>query len=425
MKRSFNAIFSILVSLLTLTTFFYLFVDLNSKENNYNNNSSLIHSTSIISRNAPVWVSSSNVSLERETRANDSSYNTAWRSGKPVSSSTPAWIAYDLSGVSPSLKNNVVSVFYNDLYEDYDFVGYTTAYNNPADYVIKVSSSSGGVKPPSLNDISWKSVVNVKGNTYHSRQSVFNMRQENWVMLEVSKTNGSDQNMDVSLNWDIFSLQNQNLNSIDNDFIFYGDSITAYGMSHCSLTGNFNTDCTQAAGGVPAFQTLISNELTGNDVSALPIEENGAIAGTDSGTAVADINKWLKVFPGKYVALDYGTNDLCSSRLEVNYNYLIPKLISIGKIPIIPTIPWSRNSYRIGCAQMQNKVINSLYQKYPHIIKGPDFYTYFSLHPDQIAVDDIHPTAKGYQIYRQLWAYTILENVYEKKLLPIVVAVPK
>src|SRR4051794_18956177 len=61
----------------------------------------------LISRGLPAYASSSRGQLAGA--ANDGDYATYWRS-----SGTPAWLAYDLSGVPVERRGNVVLAWYND-----------------------------------------------------------------------------------------------------------------------------------------------------------------------------------------------------------------------------------------------------------------------------------------------------------------------
>jgi hypothetical protein len=65
----------------------------------------------VISREVSAFASSGAYSA---SYANDDSYDTAWRS-----QGTPAWLAYDLSGVPVATRSKVLVVWYNESY-NYD-----------------------------------------------------------------------------------------------------------------------------------------------------------------------------------------------------------------------------------------------------------------------------------------------------------------
>jgi hypothetical protein len=97
----------------------------------------------VISRDTPAYASSESYPA---SSANDDDYNSPWRSSGTVSESSPAWLAYDLSGVPAAQRQQVLVVWYNTanyLY-DYDIFGPATSYNLPEDYRIEGNAAAGG-----------------------------------------------------------------------------------------------------------------------------------------------------------------------------------------------------------------------------------------------------------------------------------------
>lgn len=91
----------------------------------------------VISPNAPAFASS-----EYYPAAN-ANYAVSWRSP-----ATPAWLAYELSGVPVSYRGEVLVVWYNPTY-DYDHtLNGDKAYNLPQDYTIEVNMAPGNRNPP-------------------------------------------------------------------------------------------------------------------------------------------------------------------------------------------------------------------------------------------------------------------------------------
>src|SRR6266704_1044598 len=62
----------------------------------------------VISRNVPVFASST---IYPASNANNGNYNTLWRSN-----GTPAWLAYDLSGIPVVVRSKVLLIWYNETY---------------------------------------------------------------------------------------------------------------------------------------------------------------------------------------------------------------------------------------------------------------------------------------------------------------------
>lgn len=345
-----------------------------------------VTSESVISRQVPAFASSG---YYPASNANDDSYDTAWRS-----QGTPAWLAYDLSSVPISQRIKVLVVWYNETSNyDHTIIGYS-AYNLPQDYTIEVNSAPGGDTPPGEG---WVTLATVRGNDYHSREHVIDMAGDNWIRINVTRVDGSIENYDASINMDVYDASH----GITDNWIFFGDSITAGAMGHTTT------------GGVKAFAQLINERAS----QYFPAQESGGIGYLTSADAVNYINTWLQLFPGKYVGLSYGTNDAngCADADNFYNNYvsLVRAVLNAGKIPVIPHIPWARTTNVQHCGPMLNARIDSLYRAFPQIIKGPDLWAFFEGNQNLISNDNLHPTDAGFGAYRQQWANTMLTTVYK------------
>lgn len=342
----------------------------------------------VISRDAPVFSSSTYYPV---SNANNDNYDVTWRS-----QGTPAWLAYDLSHVPASSRGEVLVVWYNPTY-DYDHtINGDKAYNMPQDYTIDANSAPGGGYPP---DTGWVVLVTVKGNHYHSRQHVLDLHGSNWIRMTVTAVDGSPQNYDASLKMDVYAAS---YGTADN-WIFFGDSITAGAMGHSTIDG------------VTAFAQLINAKIPAH----FPVQEAGGIGYLKSADGAKYINAWLQLFPGKYVVLSYGTNDaigcIDADIFYTNYVTMVQAVLSAGKIPVVPHIPWGRNANIQSCGPALNARIDALYQVFPQIIKGPDLWSFFQNNPTLISDDNIHPTFAGFAAYRQQWANAMLKAVYEPR----------
>src|SRR6266496_3405648 len=340
----------------------------------------------LISRSVPAFASSASYPA---SNANDDSYDTTWRS-----QSTPAWLAYDLSSVPASQRGKVLVAWYNETYNyDHTIIRYD-AYNMPQDYTIDVNAGRGGNSPPGTG---WITLVTVKGNHYHSREHVVDMAGKNWIRMNVTAVDGSVQNFDASINMDIYS---ESYGAVD-DWVFFGDSITAGAMEHSTT------------GGVKSFAQLINARLPNH----FPAQEAGGIAYLTSADGAKYINTWLQLFPGTYVALSYGTNDAngCVNAEDFYNNYvtMVQAVLHAGKSPVVPRIPWGRTANIQNCGPALNARIDALNQAFPQIIKGPDLWTFFLHNQNLISNDNIHPTDAGFGAYRQQWANAMLTEVYK------------
>ncbi len=351
--------------------------------------SSLTTPGPIISRNVPAFASSG---YYPASNANDNNYDKSWRS-----QGTPAWLAYDLSNVKAPERQKILVVWYNQtLAYDHTIIE-ENAYNMPQDYTLDVNSAPGGSKPP---DKGWITLVTVKGNHYHSRQHILDLAGNNWIRMDVTAVDGSLENFDVALKMDVYDANN----GTSDDWIFFGDSITAGGMGHWTV-GN----------GVKTFAQLISEHAPDN----FPVQEAGGTGYLTSADGAKYLNTWLKLFPGKYVGLSYGTNDAIdcvrADTFYNNYVTMVQAVLNAGKTPVIPHIPWGEHPNIQRCGPALNAKIDALYTTFPEIIKGPDLWTLFQNNKQLISKDTIHPTDIGFGLYRQQWANTMLAAVYADK----------
>lgn len=339
----------------------------------------------LISRNVPVFASASAYSA---SNANADQYDTPWRSR-----GVPAWLVYDLSRVPVAHRRQLLVVWYNGTGNyDHTMIGYP-AYNIPQDYTIDANAAPGSDQPPATG---WVTLATVRGNHYHSRQHVVNLTGYNWIRMRITAIDGSVQNEDASLNMDVYDAGT----ALQDDWIFYGDSITAGAMGH------------QTFNDIVSFAQLVNAHLP----TRYPAQESGGIGYLTSTDAVKYLNTWLSLFPGKYVGLSYGTNDalgcLNPAMFYTNYATMVRDVLRAGKIPVIPHIPWGRHTRVQRCAPPLNAQIDALYAAFPQIIHGPDLWTFFQAHQDLISSDNIHPTSAGFGAYRQQWAEAMLTEVY-------------
>lgn len=352
----------------------------------------------IISRGLPAYASRNIYAGTSARFANDGDFGTAYRSA-----GLPAWVAYDLSSVPKRHRTKVLAVYYNPSY------GYSTIhgshYNNLADYTIEGNAAPGGGSPP---DTGWMPLISVTGNTLHSRQHILDLRGFTWVRINITSSDGSLYNHDAGISeFDLYDLGS--LPGVFDDWIFFGDSITAGSM------------VTYPQNGVDSFATLIRQ----GDPSRWPVAENGGEPFDSSANAVTRIlgtfsahsaTGYLSIFPGKYVVLSYGMNDAAASsdgsKYFHNMQRLVEAILTAGKVPVIPKISYTDNARHNANIPTLNARIDQLYGEYPRIVKGPDFWAFFQRHPDLIRSKDIHPTSVGFAAMRKLWASTMLHNVY-------------
>lgn len=331
----------------------------------------------VISRNVPAY----SETAANPNEGNDDHYYTSWRC------TAPDYLAYDLSGVPAEQRKQVVAVWYNT--STYDNIGsYVSRNNEPVDYVIELNDAAGGEYPAD----GWKTVKTVTDNALSSRQCLINMGGSNWIRLRVTKTLGDN----AVLNFDIHDASQ----GVYDSWLFLGDSITAGGM-------------------VNAWGTSFSAQINAIDGSYYPVQENGGIGGTSSYHGKDAIEKWLADSSARFVSIAYGTNDAWGNQTGADRYYdceksMIDAVLAAGKIPVLPTIPFSTNKDVASNLESYNAKINRLYTEYgSKIVHGPDLYGIIKEHPEYLSSDGVHPSSEGYEEIRRIWAETMYETVYK------------
>ena len=334
-------------------------------------------SNPVISRNCPAYSGSG-----QATAGNDEHYFTFWNG------TAPDYLAYDLSSVPEENRKIVNAVWYNT--STYDNIGiYVSRNMEPSDYTIEINAAPGGTYP----EDGWEVIETVNDNTLSSRQHIVHLEGYNWIRIDITGVDGKETG-NASINFDIHDVSD----GVTDSWIFYGDSITAGGMNNCYGTG---------------FATHI-NQL---DERYFPVQENGGIGGLTSIDGKDNIDRWLATYPGKYVSIAYGTNDvwghyITTQQYYENTVYMINAVLAAGKIPVLPTIPYASDAGIAPYLDDFNAVIDRIYEEYPQVIKGPDFDVYFREHPEMLSGDGVHPSSEGYAEMRRIWAETMYQNVY-------------
>ncbi|HEU4966131.1 MAG TPA: chitobiase/beta-hexosaminidase C-terminal domain-containing protein [Candidatus Saccharimonadales bacterium] len=356
-----------------------------------------IASMPLVSAGLPAYTSDDCFTSKPASDANSGNYSVPWRScNNPPSTGTPVTLTYDISSVPSAQRTNDVLVWFNDFSTgNYNpTLNSNNYYNTPKDYTVQGNTAASSGTPPASG---WVTLATVTNNPYHSLQHVLNLSTYNWVRLSFTSSNGVSPNGDIALSMDIHDAAN----GIVDDWIFYGDSITQSGLLNDDTNG----------------QTFAQQIHTATS-TYYPVAESGGIGGFTSSDALTNIGTWLPLFPGKFVALNYGTNDANSNLSPATFYSdmatMVQDIIAAGKVPIVPTIPWGCTANLTANVPTFNTEIQALYAAYPQIIKGPDLYTYFLNNQAYISgADCIHPNATGgWTAYRAQWAQAMASTVY-------------
>ncbi len=202
-------------------------------------------------------------------------------------------------------------------------------------------------------------------------------------------------NYDVALKMDIHDASQ----GTEDDWMFYGDLMAEYAMARNPKS-------------LGTFAQLVHTAVP----SYFPVQEDGSNYSFTSADGALHMKRWLRLFPGHFVALSFGTNDANScispDSFYKNYDTMVQAVLNAGKIPVIPTIPWGRTANIENCAPALNAKISSLYSVYSQIIHGPDLWSFFQAHQDMITGEAAPLTTAGIGSYRQQWADQMVKEVY-------------
>jgi hypothetical protein len=321
----------------------------------------------------------------------DSDYGTEWRSYHTATTSDPDWLAIDISTVSATQRASVYSVWFNEAGYNYQ-TSDGSSYSLPGDFQIQANAGAGGGMPPTAG---WSTLVTVSGNTLSSGANLLALGSYNWVrfLCTAAATNVAAQNGDTGLQWELHDAHT----GVD-AWKFGGDSITANSMGHVSTNDSFDQ--------------LVNLQRA----TLFPAFEMGAHADWSTANYLTAIDAFLANFPGRYYGLALGTNDVTDDPATFNANMtmLINKVIAAGKIPVVPTIPYTGDPDYSAIPGL-NTQIQMIYASFgSKLIQGPDLYTVISNGKATFfdTATDLHPNAAGDAAIRKAWADAMVKAVY-------------
>ncbi len=347
-------------------------------------------SDQIISRGRPAFSSTGT-----GANANDDSYATAWQ----LPAGTTGWLAYDLSGVPDQHRKQVVLAWYtalDDAFTTAQLQGGCPAWSGRpflGSYTVEVNGATGGGEPP---DSGWTEVAEVHDNLNLSGQHLVPMAGANWIRITGGGPNGIEVNVDVA-----------DASAGDSGgWLFVGDSVTAGYAGHVPLA---DAD-SQMVGSIPELVAA------GSKGQLQPLGQNNGVPCSKASDALTWIDPMLDEFHGKYVTLNFGTNDGWGGQGDLQDFYdsmtqLVKKVQSSGRVAVIPTITWPNNPGLWDAhVQKMNDQIRKLYTANPKVIPGPDLYRLVEGRPELYkSAGDVHFNDAGSALLRQAWAATIVK----------------
>jgi lysophospholipase L1-like esterase len=267
----------------------------------------------------------------------------------------------------------------------------------PLAYTIQYSEdSTDGV------DGTWQDAVAVTDNPVRTRAHNIAVTEETgWIRLLVtsgqekastSDTDTTPQYANVKLDeLSVYDTSATGEAMPEDTWFFMGDSITKMAIEKVPTASRFDP--------------VVADSVDGFFPAVIP----GGIGGEFAYDAIhhIDVDKWLELNPDfKHITLAYGTNDAwnksSTTKFEEDLRTLIETLLDAGRVPHIPSIPYSPASSHTNLPKF-NAVIDSLIKEY-ELPCGPDLYTWFKQHQEELGTDNIHPDSVGLASVNRLWA---------------------
>ena len=219
-------------------------------------------------------------------------------------------------------------------------------------------------------------------------------------------------------------------------YVGVGDSITR-GQGDGLASDNVSLDGRDSGGGYPP----VLNDLLSAATGFVNVVKNEGVGGRTSLGAVSRMNAILNAHPNAlFFLIQFGTNDSklatpipsgvnlqpgdpgYAGSYKANMQSLVSAVLARGKTPILARVPvaYSNTSNGPRYPDLHNAPANVLNREYNQVVEqltlenslpllGPDFYTYFTQHPEHMA-DRLHPNGLGYRAMAELWRDALLAD---------------
>jgi|HubBroStandDraft_2_1064218.scaffolds.fasta_scaffold67272_2 acyl-CoA thioesterase-1 len=299
-----------------------------------------------------------------------------WFGGMPTAA-TPSWVAIDV-GRGPS---RVYLAWTASADTNYD----GTMYGAPGAYHLDVSADS-----THGDDGTWKRVATVTDNHVRTRGHSFDFSGQRWVKIVITSPPGVSPN---GVSFDEIDVHDVSAGASDTWF-FFGDSITAKAFDRKT----------------PERQPSFAEQIHQKHPRYFPAMINGGVGGEWSKGGAKRIDECLRQNPdARFWAIGYGTNDASGNRSDTkefasNMRDIIQRVKDAGRVPIVAKIPYSTDGSHQN-VPAYNAVIDQLTIE-SHLTPGPDLYSWFVAHPDQL-LDGVHPNDPGSIAMNRLWAEAV------------------
>jgi lysophospholipase L1-like esterase len=302
--------------------------------------------------------------------ASDDEGDTEWNPRVAIAPGQPQWLALPLAAPA----SGRLALVWNGHGLHYQF----GEYGRPRTYAVQVSiDSTDG------SDGAWQTLDHVTDNPVRSRVTLLDAPGARWVRLSFEDVWDGHFSIEPYVrDADVYEASAPGGPDI---WLVMGDSVTSVGFDPA---------------GPQYFPALVAQRHPGYH----PILVSGGTGGDQSGDAIDRLKVALPTLPeGCVVGLCYGSNDASHGVSVPDYKARLQTAIDLiraaGHQPVVAVLPWSLNgaiaSYAQACRELTAE---------NNLPPGPDLYTYFKDHPDELRADKVHPTDEGVKSMQRLWA---------------------
>jgi lysophospholipase L1-like esterase len=221
--------------------------------------------------------------------------------------------------------------------------------------------------------------------------------------------------------------------AIGDYYVGVGDSIT-YGRGDDFHDDDVSADLRNSGGG---YEPILNDLLTAAQGYPHTVMNDG-VGGRTSAGGVSKMNKILDSHPDAiYFLVLFGTNDSSTDpptpsgvglnpgqagyagSYKDNMQQIVYAILARGQIPALAKVPitYGDCSRCAWYADPESEPRNALIREYNQVIdeldaanalpiQGPDLYTYFAAHPEEMS-DRLHPNGQGYRSIADLWTQAL------------------
>jgi lysophospholipase L1-like esterase len=328
---------------------------------------SKINPNAKISGGEPIFTSTGNASYLVDNKFNAES----WRV------SNNSWIAI-------RLKSGPSKIFFNwnnPAYPWSNELSPARCPNNiefPVDYDLLVSSNSTNGE-----DGNWKIAESIRGSIVSARGHAIDLEGASWVKMHILNGGGSIDEVQV------FDISK----SADDVWFFVGTSISANTFKGTPPEMNY------------------ADLITEKHPEYNPAMIRGGIGCISSTDLVNNLPKYLKMAGNtNFWAIEMGTNDAWGGTNEgvatfkSNLQQVIDSCKSRGITPVVARVLATNDSLAKWQVHPDYLIAVEELTKENSLMTGPDLYSWFINHPEDLNDDGVHPNASGAANIQRLWA---------------------